>query len=37
VNVTGPRITVRGLTYIPISWGGNRGGGWVRYDYVRWV
>ena len=37
VNVTGPVIVVRGRKYIPISWGGNHTGGWVRYDYVRWV
>jgi hypothetical protein len=37
VNVTGPIITRKGHKYIPVSWGGNRTGGWVRYDYVRWV
>jgi hypothetical protein len=37
VNVTGPIIVRKGQRYIAISWGGNRTGGWVRYDYIRWV
>ena len=37
VKVTGPIIVRRGRRYIPISWGGNPGGGWVRYDYIKWV
>jgi hypothetical protein len=36
-NVIGPVISRKGNKYIPISWGGNRVGGWVRYDYVRWL
>jgi hypothetical protein len=37
VKVTGPAITRRGHKYIPISWGGNPKGGWVRLDYTRWL
>jgi hypothetical protein len=37
VKVTGPVVVRKGHKYIPISWAGNRVGGWVRYDYVKWV
>jgi hypothetical protein len=37
VYVKGPIITVRGHRYIQISWSGNRNGGWVRYDYTKWL
>jgi hypothetical protein len=37
VKVTGPVISRRHHKYIPISWGGNRHGGWVRYDYIKWM
>ena len=37
VKVTGPIVVRKGVKYIPISWSGNRNGGWVRYDYVKWL
>lgn len=37
VKVTGPIISRKGHKYIPVAWGGNPKGGWVRYDYVRWI
>jgi hypothetical protein len=37
VNIIGPIVVRKGNKYIQISWGGNRTGGWVRYDYIRWV
>ena len=36
VKVTGPIIVRKGHKYIPVSWGGNPKGGWVRYDYIKW-
>ena len=37
VKVTGPVIVRKGHKYIPVSWGGNPKGGWVRYDYTKWL
>ena len=36
VNVTGPVVVRRGRQYVPISWGGNPGGGWVGLDSIKW-
>jgi hypothetical protein len=37
VSVTGPIVVRRGRKYVPISWSANRGGGWVRYDDIKWI
>jgi hypothetical protein len=37
VMVTGPVVTKKGRKYVPVSWGGNRVGGWVRYSDIRWL
>jgi hypothetical protein len=37
VSVTGSIVVRRGRKYVPVSWSGNRSGGWVRYDDIRWI
>ncbi len=37
VRVTGPVVTRRGRKYVPVAWGGNSRGGWIRYDCIRWL
>jgi hypothetical protein len=37
VIVTGPVVKLKGRKYVPVTWGGNRVGGWVRLDDIRWL
>ena len=37
VRVTGPIVTRKGRKYVPVAWGGNSVGGWIRYDHIRWL
>jgi hypothetical protein len=37
VRVTGPVVTRKGRKYVPVAWGGNNSGGWIRYDCIKWL